>query len=90
MPASFIISDLRRRPEFLGAVAMRIWQAWWRDSGQPLDYIRGHLRYENLDADPIPFALVAHEGREFLGTWMPAERDVGPRHLSVLIRDTKP
>jgi GNAT superfamily N-acetyltransferase len=65
---SFTISDLRQRPEFLNTVADRIWQMWWRDSGHPLDYISGRLRHENLDADPIPFALVAHDGAEFLGT----------------------
>jgi GNAT superfamily N-acetyltransferase len=62
------ISDLRQRPEFLDTVAMRIWQAWWRDYGYPLDYIAGRLRHENLNAHPIPFALVAHDGPEFLGT----------------------
>jgi GNAT superfamily N-acetyltransferase len=65
---SLTISDLRQRPEFLDTVADRIWQAWWRDSGHPLDYISGRLRHENLTADPIPFALIAHDGAEFLGT----------------------
>jgi len=68
MSPSFTISDLRQRPEFLDTVAMRIWQAWWRETGQPLDYIAGRLQRENLNADPIPFALVAHDGAEFLGT----------------------
>jgi N-acetylglutamate synthase-like GNAT family acetyltransferase len=68
MSLSFTISDLRQRPEFLDIVAMRIWQAWWRETGQPLDYIAGRLQRENLNADPIPFALVAHDGAEFLGT----------------------
>ena len=154
----FAISDLRQRPEFLDTVATRIWQAWWKDSGHPPDYIAGRLVRENLNADPIPFALVAHDGAEFLGTssviasdlaerpqfspwvaavwvepqarrhgiggalvdratqgcfalgvgrvylcarpersgfyeglgWVPVERDVGPHHLSVLIRDAKP
>jgi GNAT superfamily N-acetyltransferase len=68
MSLSFSISDLRQRPEFLDTVAMRIWQAWWRDTGHPLDYIAGRLHRENLNPDPIPFALVAHDGAEFLGT----------------------
>jgi N-acetylglutamate synthase-like GNAT family acetyltransferase len=68
MSLPFTISDLRQRPEFLDTVAMRIWQAWWRDTGQPLDYIAGRLQRENLNAEPIPFALVAHDGAEFLGT----------------------
>jgi N-acetylglutamate synthase-like GNAT family acetyltransferase len=63
----FTISDLRQRPEFFDTVADRIWQAWWRDGGHPLDYISGRLR-ENMNATPIPFALVAHDGKSFLGT----------------------
>ena len=155
MSPTFTISDLRQRPEFLDTVADRIWQAWWRDSGHPLDFISRCLRDQNLNAEPIPFALVAHDGEAFLGTasviasdlaerpqltpwvaavwvepearqrgvggalvnhatrdcfalgfgraylcarakrsaycqrlgWTPIQRDVGPRHLSVLVRD---
>lgn len=75
----FTISDLRQRPEFLDTVADRIWQAWWRDSGHPLDYIAGRLRHENLNADPIPFALVAHDGAEFLGTSSVIASDLAER-----------
>jgi N-acetylglutamate synthase-like GNAT family acetyltransferase len=67
MSVSFTISDLRQCPEFFDAVAGRIWQAWWRADGYPLDYISGRLR-ENMNATPIPFALVAHDGETFLGT----------------------
>ena len=63
----FTISDLRQHPEFFDTVADRIWQAWWRDGGHPLDYISGRLR-ENMNATPIPFALVAHDGKSFVGT----------------------
>ena len=63
----FTISDLRQCPEFFDTVADRIWQAWWKDDGNPLDYISGRLR-ENMNATPIPFALVAHDGKSFLGT----------------------
>ena len=68
MSLPFTISDLRQRPEFLDTVADRIWQAWWRETGRPIHYISGRLARENLNADPIPFALVAHDGAEFLGT----------------------
>jgi GNAT superfamily N-acetyltransferase len=64
---TFAISDLRQRPEFFDAVADRIWRAWWKEIGYPLDYITGRLT-ENLNAEPIPIALVAHNGAEFLGT----------------------
>jgi GNAT superfamily N-acetyltransferase len=67
MRLPFTISDLRQRPEFFDIVADRIWRAWWKDSGHPLDYISGRLR-ENLNAEPIPIALVAHDGAAFLGT----------------------
>jgi N-acetylglutamate synthase-like GNAT family acetyltransferase len=63
----FAISDLRQRPEFFNEVADRIWQAWWKADGHPLDTITGRLR-ENIEATPIPFALVAHDGGRFLGT----------------------
>jgi N-acetylglutamate synthase-like GNAT family acetyltransferase len=155
MSMPFTISDLRQRPEFLETVADRIWRAWWKDSGHPFNFISDRLRDENLSADPIPFALIAHHDMEFLGTvsvikadlaerpqltpwvaavwvepqarqrgvggalvdhatracfvlgvsraylcarlqhsafyerlgWTPIERDVGPSHLSVFIRD---
>ncbi len=63
----FTISDLRQCPKFFDIVAERIWQAWWRDDGHPLDYISRRLR-ENMNATPIPFALAAHDGKSFLGT----------------------
>jgi GNAT superfamily N-acetyltransferase len=66
-PPSFTISDLRQRPEFFDAVADRIWRAWWKDGGHPLETISGRLR-ENLNAEPLPIALVAHDGATFLGT----------------------
>jgi N-acetylglutamate synthase-like GNAT family acetyltransferase len=79
---SFTISDLRQRPEFFDAVADRIWQAWWRADGHPLDYISGRLR-ENLNAGPIPFALVAHDGEAFLGTASVIASDLAERpHLT--------
>ena len=61
------ISDLRERPEFFDTVADRIWSAWWEWRDFPLSYIRGRLE-ENMNAEAIPFALVAHEGATFLGT----------------------
>jgi len=63
----FTISDLRQWPKFFDTVADRIWQAWWQPNGYPLDYISTRLR-ENMEATPIPFALVAHDGERFLGT----------------------
>jgi GNAT superfamily N-acetyltransferase len=64
---TFAISDLRRQPAFFDAVADRIWRAWWKERGFPIGYIAGRL-LENMNAEPIPFALVAHQGEAFLGT----------------------
>jgi GNAT superfamily N-acetyltransferase len=67
MSLPLTISDLRQCPEFFDTIADRIWRAWWKPDGRPLDYISGRLR-ENMSATPIPFALVAHQGEKFLGT----------------------
>jgi GNAT superfamily N-acetyltransferase len=64
---TFTIFDLRQRPEFFDTVADRIWRASWKEIGYPLGYITGRLN-ENLNAEPLPIALVAHKGTEFLGT----------------------
>jgi len=78
MPLPFTISDLRQGPEFFDTVAMRIWQAWWEADGTPLDHISGRLS-ENLNARPIPFALVAHDGDTFLGTASVIASDLAER-----------
>ena len=67
MSHPFTVADLRQRPKFFDTVADRIWQAWWQPGGYPLEYISTRLR-ENMEATPIPFALVAHDGERFLGT----------------------
>ena len=74
----FIISDLRQCPEFFDTVADRIWQAWWRVDGHPLGYISGRLR-ENMNATPVPFVLVAHDGKSFLGTASVIASDLSER-----------
>jgi GNAT superfamily N-acetyltransferase len=78
MSLPFTISDLRQRPAFFDTVAMRIWQAWWEADGTPLDYISSRLR-ENINARPIPFALVAHVGNAFLGTASVIASDLAER-----------
>jgi hypothetical protein len=30
---SFVVSDLRERPDFAKAVSDRVWQAWWQGKG---------------------------------------------------------
>ena len=66
MTTDFTISDLRDCPEFFDTVADRIWRAWWQRHGVELDYITGRLQ-ENLGPQPLPLALVAHQGGIFRG-----------------------
>jgi N-acetylglutamate synthase-like GNAT family acetyltransferase len=80
MSCAFTISDLRQCPEFFDVVANRIWQAWWKADGHPLDYISGRLR-DNLNTEPVPFALVAHDGETFLGTSSVIASDLAERPL---------
>jgi GNAT superfamily N-acetyltransferase len=70
------ISDLRQRPEFFDTVADRIWRAWWKLSGYEL--IANGLA-EALKGDPIPFAIVAHDGDEFLGSTLGIASDMSDR-----------
>ncbi len=72
------ISDLRRFPEFFDTVADRVWQAWWKPKGYPLEYISAQLR-ENTSDSNLPFALVAHERTKFLGTASAIVSDLAER-----------
>ena len=78
MPLPFTISDLRRCPAFFDIVADRIWRAWWEPNGYPLAFIATRLR-ENMEATPIPFALVAYDGERFLGTTSVVASDLEER-----------
>ena len=78
MSSAFTISDLRQRPKFFATVADRIWQAWWKANGFPLDYISDRLCQNMSDSD-IPFALVAHDGQAFLGTASVIASDLAER-----------
>lgn len=61
------ITDLRNAPQFAPDIADRIWRAWWRPNGFPLEHITA-LIGENLGNGPLPFAIVAHQGSTFVGT----------------------
>jgi predicted N-acetyltransferase YhbS len=73
---TFQISDLRQEPEFFDTVADRIWRAWWKLSSYSL--IANGLA-EALKCDPIPFAIVAHDGNEFLGSALGIASDMSDR-----------
>jgi GNAT superfamily N-acetyltransferase len=78
---SFVVCDLRVRPEFAKAVASRVWRAWWQGKGYPLDYIEDRVA-ESLDGAAVPFAVVAHEDSQFLGTAsvIPSDLDERPEY----------
>jgi N-acetylglutamate synthase-like GNAT family acetyltransferase len=75
---SFAISDLRQHSEFFDTVSDRIWQAWWKPGGYPLDHISSRLR-DSMSSSDIPFALIAHDGAKFLGTASVIASDVEER-----------
>src|SRR5438034_1262238 len=85
MSHDFTISDLRQCPELFDTVADRIWQEWWQPNGYPLEYISTRLR-ENMEATPIPFALVAHDGGKFLGTSSVIASDLEERPQPGMLR----
>lgn len=72
------ISDLRLEPAFFDTVADRVWRAWWKPNGHPLERIAAGLS-EMMKGDPIPFALVAHDGNEFLGSTLGIKSDLAAR-----------
>lgn len=75
---AYEISDLKTHPHFLDDAADRVWNAWWRQDGHELDFIKG-LFQENLTAETTPVALIAHEGCAFLGTVSLIDSDMEAR-----------
>ena len=72
------ISDLRQRPDFFDTVADRVWRAWWRPRGVPLERITGGLS-QMMKGERIPFAIVAHDGDAFLGSTLAIASDLNER-----------
>jgi predicted N-acetyltransferase YhbS len=72
------ITDLRECPEFFDIVADRVWRAWWRPNGHPLEKVSTGLR-EMMKGERIPFALVARDGAQFLGSTLGIECDLAER-----------
>ncbi|WP_374302766.1 GNAT family N-acetyltransferase [Ferrovibrio sp.] len=62
-----LISDLRDRPAYADAVARRIWAAFWRHKDVPLADIRAGIA-RHMEADGLPFTLVAEQGGDVCGT----------------------
>ena len=75
---TFGISDLRQEPAFFDAVADRIWRAWWKPNGYSFEHITKGLA-ETMRGERIPFAIVAHDGGEFLGSTLGIASDLAER-----------
>lgn len=72
------ISNLRHQPSFADTIAHRGWNAWWTESGVPLEDYRAHLD-PTLITDAIPFALVAHDGETYVGSVLVIDNDLDAR-----------
>ena len=72
------VVDLRERPDFAPVVADRVWHAWWKPKGYELAFIED-LVWQNLNNEPIPVALVAHNEGVFLGTVSVIASDLSSR-----------
>ena len=72
------ISDLRHEPQFFDTVADRIWEAWWKPNGYSFEHVSNGLS-QMLKGERIPFAIVAHEGDEFLGSTLGIASDMDAR-----------
>lgn len=72
------VSDLRHQPQFFDTVADRIWQAWWKLDGYSSQQIADGLTAA-MKGERIPFAIVAHDGDEFLGSTLGIASDMTAR-----------
>ena len=75
---SFSVVDLRDRPEFASTVADRVWRGWWEPKGHELAPIEAFSQ-SCLGNDPIPSAVVAHDGAMFLGSALIITSDLDER-----------
>ena len=75
---SFSVVDLRERPKYAPFVADRVWRAWWKPKGHGLDPIEAFAQ-KCLQSDPVPSALVAHDGATFLGSALVIASDLDSR-----------
>ena len=78
MTKTYEISVLKARPQFLDDAADRVWNAWWRQDGHELGFIKG-LFEEGLTAETMPVAFIAHDDAEFLGTVSLIDSDMEAR-----------
>lgn len=72
------ISNLRHQPSLTAMIADRVWNAWWTDSGVSRSAFLAGFQ-PMLEADNIPFALVAHDGESYIGSVLVIENDLDER-----------
>lgn len=72
------ISNLKDAPGFADTVADRGWNAWWTESGVPLEQYRAHLDVM-IEGNGIPFCLVAHDDDVYLGSVLVIDDDLEAR-----------
>jgi predicted N-acetyltransferase YhbS len=64
---TFQISDFREQQRYGAIIADRVWNAWWRSAGRPIEDIERHMT-EMADVRPLPMAVVAHNQYGYLGS----------------------
>jgi GNAT superfamily N-acetyltransferase len=64
---TFQISDFREHQRYGAIIAERVWNAWWRSAGRPIEDVERHLT-EMADDCPLPMAVVAHNQHGYLGS----------------------
>jgi len=65
MPGIF---DLRERPHQVDAVAGRVWAAFWRHKGTPLEQLRRGVEANLHRSDGVPFCPIAEIDGKLCGT----------------------
>ena len=64
---TFQISDFREQQRYGAITADRVWAAWWRSAGRPVEDVERHVT-EMADDRPLPMAIVAHNQHGYLGS----------------------
>jgi GNAT superfamily N-acetyltransferase len=64
---TFQISDFREQQRYGAIIADRVWNAWWRNAGRPVEDVERHMT-EMADDRPLPMAVVAHDQHRYFGS----------------------
>jgi predicted N-acetyltransferase YhbS len=61
------ITDFRDYQNYGSIIADRVWNAWWKNAGQPLSAVEFHMT-EMANESSLPTALVAHDNQGYVGS----------------------